>query len=152
MTPEIWSPQGALIIICQFAILCPNCWAIPQQQPGCPRRCADFERTLCIINHCYRCKSGKTTVTFRSWDSLSHPQHHSSCPHIWDSCAPVWNITIPSFLMFFDSNMSHAIAFWNLFLWIHSCGMNHNPFPRCVDATVSRLRLYFLPCESTNFV
>jgi hypothetical protein len=69
----LWDP-AALI---STRIACPNCKTgltrsgnIPR-----PRRCVDFDRCFYIIGYRYRCptcvnpKTGKSTITFRSWDS-----------------------------------------------------------------------------------
>ncbi|KAJ6546376.1 hypothetical protein B0H10DRAFT_2243630 [Mycena sp. CBHHK59/15] len=70
----LWDPAA---LVAPNRIACPNCKAgltraghIPR-----PRRCVDLDQCFYIIGYRYRCptcvnpKSGKSTITFRSWDS-----------------------------------------------------------------------------------
>src|SRR6266487_470988 len=69
----LWDPAA----LCPGGIPCPNCHVVlrPHGYIGHPRRCVDVNGTFWMIGYRYRCptcthpKSGKSTVTFRSWDS-----------------------------------------------------------------------------------
>ncbi|EKM74042.1 hypothetical protein AGABI1DRAFT_16655, partial [Agaricus bisporus var. burnettii JB137-S8] len=68
----LWDPQALY-----KSLPCPNC-ARPLHRSQIiprPRRCVDFHSTFYLIGYRYRCRSccnprtGKQSVTFRSWDS-----------------------------------------------------------------------------------
>jgi hypothetical protein len=106
----LWDPEP----LCD-RIPCPNCMR-PLQRHGeisHPRRCVDFNSTFFIIGYRYRCnccihpKSGKRTVTFRSWD----PRILSVLP--------------PALAAEFPARLSHRSGISNtLFSWMRSCFQN----------------------------
>jgi len=114
----LWDPEP----LCQFGIPCPNCKTTLQRHQviSRPRRCADFESTFWIIGYRYRCrkcthpKSGKTTVTFRSWDRR------------------ILNVIPPALASEFPAHLSHRSGIsLSLFSWMRSCfnyGMGSKQF------------------------
>lgn len=115
--PDLYNPQFFLWDpepLCN-RIPCPNCQR-PLQRHGelsRPRRCVDLDSTFWIIGYRYRChscvhpKSGKKTVTFRSWD----PRILAVLP--------------PALAAEFPARLTHRSGISNtLFLWIRSCFQN----------------------------
>ena len=106
----LWDPEP----LCG-GIPCPNCMK-PLQRHGeisHPRRCVGVDLTFFVIGYRYCCnwcihpKSGKRTVTFRSWD-----------PHIL-------SVLPPALAAEFPARMSHRSGISNtLFLWMRSCFQN----------------------------
>jgi hypothetical protein len=106
----LWDPEP----LCG-GIPCPNCMK-PLHRHGeisNPRRCVGIDSTFFIIGYRYRCnwcihpKSGKRTVTFRSWD----PRILSVLP--------------PALAAEFPARISHRSGISNsLFSWMRSCFQN----------------------------
>ena len=106
----LWDPEP----LCD-CIPCPNCMK-PLQRHGeisHPRRCVGTDSTFFIIGYRYRCnwcihpKSGKRTVTFRSWDPR------------------ILSILPPALAAEFPARMSHRSGISNtLFSWMRSCFQN----------------------------
>lgn len=114
----LWDPEP----LCQFGIPCPNCKTTLQRHQviSRPRCCADFKSMFWIIGYrycCHKCthpKSGKTTVTFRSWDHC------------------ILNVIPPALASEFPAHLSHRSGIsWSLFSWMQSCfnyGMGSKQF------------------------
>ena len=119
----LWDPE----VLCS-GIPCPNCRTpLQRHQPiSRPRRCVDFNSTFWIIGYRYRCgrclhpKSGKRTVTFRSWD----PRILTALP--------------PALAHEFPARLSHRSGLSKpLFSWMRSCfnyGMGSKQFSDALRA------------------
>ncbi|KIK09495.1 hypothetical protein K443DRAFT_127431 [Laccaria amethystina LaAM-08-1] len=115
--PDLYNPQFFLWdpeALCSH-IPCPNC-----QRPlhrhthiSHPRRCVDADSTFWMLGYCYRCrwcinsKSGRNTLTFRSWDPR------------------ILQVLPPHLAAEFPVQMSYRTAMSNtLFSWMRSCFQN----------------------------
>ncbi|KIM48835.1 hypothetical protein M413DRAFT_59520 [Hebeloma cylindrosporum] len=119
----LWDPDA----LCT-GIPCPNCrTSLQRHQPiSRPRRCVDFNSTFWIIGYRYRCgrclhpKSGKRTVTFRSWDPR------------------ILAVLSPTLAHEFPAQLSHRSGLSKtLFSWMRSCfnyGMGSKQFSDALRA------------------